>query len=141
MNCHREDELLDALGRGFVGADLAAHVAECASCSELQLVAGALLDERNDAIAEAPVPSAGTMLWRMHMRRRQDARAAAQRSLLIGQAVTLAIAMAVMIAIFGSTLAVGLREVIAAIRVSTPLLVAGAILLLMPIAGWVAIRK
>jgi len=134
--CPREDELLDALGRGFVGDELNAHAAACASCGELRLVAGALLDERVEAISQAPVPSAGTMLWRMHMRHRQEAQALARRSLLIGQAVTLAIAIALMVALFGPQVAVGIRQF------STPLLfVLATSILLAPIAGYVAIRQ
>ena len=140
--CHREDELLDALGRGYVGPELNAHVSACESCSELQLVAGGLLHERTDAIAESPVPSAGTMLMRMQMRHRQDVQAAARRTLFIGQAVTLTVALGLTFAIFGTNLVVELREVVAAIRVSTPLLLAAATYLLVaPIAGYVAIRQ
>jgi predicted anti-sigma-YlaC factor YlaD len=134
--CPREDELLDALGRAVAGAELDAHVATCPSCSELRLVAGALLDERVEAISQAPVPSAGTMLWRMHMRHRQEAHAVARRSLLVGQAVTLAIAIALMVALFGPHVAVEMSQF------STPLLfVLAASVLLAPIAGYVAIRQ
>ena len=142
MICHREDELLEALQRGFVGPELTAHVAECAACTELHTVAGALLHERVDAITEAHVPSAGTMLWRMQARHRQDMQAAARRSLLIGQMGTVAIAITLVVAFFGVEVAGGVREMIAVLRVSTPLLIALATwLLLAPIAGYVAIRQ
>ena len=146
--CHRENELLDALGHGFVGAELAAHVAGCAPCSELKMVAGALLDERVDAIAEAPVPSAGTMWWRMQLRRRQEAQAAARRSLVAGQAMTLTIALALAVSLFGADVAAELRgafHMLAAVRFSTPLLIAAAVLgawaLGAPIVAWVAVRQ
>ncbi|HEX2122336.1 MAG TPA: hypothetical protein VHL59_11895 [Thermoanaerobaculia bacterium] len=143
--CLREDELLDALGRRFVGPELEAHVASCPSCSELQMVAGALLDDRAQAMMEAPVPSAGTMWWRMQMRHRQEAQAMARRSLLVGQAVTLAVAIALVVSLFGASFALELREVrevLASVRVSTPLLLAIATwVLIAPIAGYVAIRQ
>jgi predicted anti-sigma-YlaC factor YlaD len=140
--CRREDELLDALGRGFVGAELAAHIAECPSCAEVHLVAGAFFEERVDAITEAPVPSAGTMLWRMQMRQRREAQATARRSLLVGQAATLVVAIALVVALFGADLAIGIREVVSTIRLSTPLLLAlAAWVLAAPIAGYVAIRQ
>ena len=105
-------------------------------------MAGGLLYERTDAIAESPVPSAGTMLMRMQMRHRQDVQAAARRTLFIGQALTLTVALGLTFAIFGTNLVVEMREVIAAIRVSTPLLLAAATYLLVaPIAGYVAIRQ
>ncbi|HYC60048.1 MAG TPA: hypothetical protein VEK79_10845 [Thermoanaerobaculia bacterium] len=139
--CEREDELLDALGAGYVGAELESHVMSCASCSELRSVAGALLDDRAMAMMEAPVPSSGTMWWRMRLRQRQEAAATAQRTLIIGQAVTLAVAIALLVSFFGSEVAVGVREAVATIRVSTPILLAIATsLLAAPIAGWVAVR-
>jgi hypothetical protein len=140
--CHREDELLDALGRGYVGAELAAHIESCASCSELQLVAGALLNDRADAVAEAPVPAAGTMWWRMQLRHRHEAQSTARRTLLIGQALTLAIAVGLMVVLFGADVALTVRQLVGSIHLGTPFFLALATsLLLVPIAGWVAIRQ
>ena len=139
--CPREDELLTALGRGFLTPDLETHAQECASCGELRLVAGTLLADRAAAVAEAPVPSAGTMWWRLQVRQRRDAQAFARRSLLVGQALSLAVALALLVALFGGTAVHALREVVAAVRVSTPLLLALATLVLLaPIGGWIALR-
>lgn len=140
--CPREEELLDALGAGFIGDELESHIATCAACRELRLVAGALLDERVQAVSEAELPSSGTMLWRMQMRRRQEAQAAARRSLLIGQAVTLAASVVLVFVLLGSHLAGEAVNVIASIRLSPPLLLAVAVwLLAVPIAGWVLLRQ
>lgn len=140
--CAREAELLEALERGFVGAELDAHAGSCASCGELRLVAGALLDERVEAMAEAPVPSSGTMWWRMRARHRHEAEAAARRSLMIGQAATLLVAIALVVSYFGGEIAFGVRHLVATVRLSTPLLLAVATwVLLAPIAGWVALRQ
>lgn len=140
MSCVREEELLEALERMYVGAELDAHVASCASCGELRSVAGALLDERANAVVEAPVPSAGTMWWRMQIRRRQEAATSARRSLLIGQAVTLVIAFALVIAFLGADLAAIARGLFA--NVSTPLLLAlAAWVVATPVAGWLALRQ
>lgn len=142
MSCPREHELLDALGRAYVGAELESHVASCASCSELRLVAGALLDDRAAAMTEAPVPSAGTMWWRMRVRHRHEIEATARRTLLIGQAATLLIALVLVVAFFGGDVAFAVQHLIATIRVSTPLLFAlAAYVLLAPIAGWAALRQ
>lgn len=145
VRCPFEDELLDALGRGYVSAELAAHIAGCSSCGELQLVAGALLDEHATAVREAPMPSAGTVWWRMQIRHRHEVQAAARRSLFVGQAATLVIALILAGAFFGVELTVGIREIVAAVRLSTPLMViVGAWLLFLlaaPIAGYVAIRQ
>lgn len=140
--CEREDELLDALGAGFIGDELESHIATCAACAELRLVAGALLDERVQAVTEAAPPSSGTMLLRMQMRLRQEAQATARRSLLIGQAVTLTAAVVLVFTLLGSNLAGEAVNVIASIKLSTPLLLAVAVwLLAAPIAGWVLMRE
>jgi len=140
--CPREDELLDALGRGYVGAELDAHVRSCTLCKELRLVAGALLEDRVKAVANAAVPSAGTMWWRMQLRQRQEAQALARRSLFVGQAVTLAVAMILVVTLLGADFATGVREAIATVRWNTPLLLAIATsAFVVPIAGWVAIRQ
>lgn len=140
--CPREDELLDALGAGFIGEELESHITTCAACGELRLVVGALLDERMQAVTEAALPSSGTMLWRMQMRRRQEAQSAARRSLLIGQAVTLAAALVLVFTLLGGTLVGEAVNVIASIELSTPLLLAvAAWLLAAPIAGWLLIRQ
>lgn len=140
--CPREDELLDALASRFVGPELEAHVASCASCSELRLVAGGVLDDRIAAIAEASVPTAGTMWFRMQMRQRLEAQTRARRSLLIGQAATFVIGIALLAAVFGHDIASQVREVIEASPFSTWLLLALATpILAAPIAGYVAIRQ
>ncbi|HEX8173309.1 MAG TPA: hypothetical protein VF824_22435 [Thermoanaerobaculia bacterium] len=146
MSCEREDELLDALGRGYVAAELESHLAACRDCAELRAVAGALLDERIHAVQQAAVPSAGSMWWRIQTRTRQDAAAAARRALLIGQAATLLIALALGTSYFGFRAATGLvsdvHALVAAVRVSTPLMIAlAAWIVAAPIAGWAALRS
>lgn len=140
--CPREGDLLDAFAAGFVGPELSAHVADCPSCSELQLVAGALLSDRAQAIADAPLPSSGTMLWRMQMRHRHEAQAAARRSLFLGQAMTLLVAIALVGSFFGIAVVIEFREVLTAFRISTPVLIGLATwALLAPIGGYLALRQ
>ena len=140
--CDREDELLEALGRGYVGAELESHLTSCAACSELRLVAGALLDDHAHAVAEAPVPSSSMMMARIRIRMRQDAQATARRSLLIGQAATLLIAIALVAAFFGTDVAGSVKSLASTIKFSTPLLLGfTAWIVAAPIAGWVAIRQ
>ena len=142
MTCPREDELLDALGRGFVDRELDAHAAGCADCGELRLVAGSLLDDRAAAMIEAPIPTAGTMWWRMRLRQRHEAEATARRSLLIGQLATVAVAIALLLSFFGTDLAVEIRHAATMIRLSTPMLLLLATwLAAAPIAGWMAVRQ
>jgi hypothetical protein len=140
--CVREAELLAALQRGCVGPELAAHAAGCAACGELRAVAGALLEDRAAALAAARLPAAGTLWWRMRLRHRRDAEAAARRSLVVGQAVTLAVAVALLVAFFGAELVEVARGLAATLRVHTvPALALGALGLLAPLAGWIAVRQ
>jgi predicted anti-sigma-YlaC factor YlaD len=140
--CSREDELLDSLGRTFIGPELESHLSGCAPCSELRLVAGAFLDDRAQAMTEAHVPSSGTMWWRMRVRYRQEMEARARRSLYLGQAATLLVAIGLVVSFFGSDVALEVRHLMSTIRLSTPLLlIAATWALAVPIAGWVAIRQ
>jgi hypothetical protein len=142
VRCEREDELLDALGRGYVNAELTAHIDVCAACTELRLVAGALLDDRAGAIAEAHVPTSAAMWYRMQLRSRQDAALRSRRSLLIGQTATLLIAISLIAAFFGSDVASAVRHLGAAIRLSTPLLLAIATwMVAAPVLGVIAVRQ
>jgi hypothetical protein len=141
-HCRYEDELLDSLARGYVAPDLDAHVAACNNCSELRVVAGALLDDRHDAMSDAAVPSSAMMWRRIQMRDLQVAQSRARRSLLIGQAATLCVALGLMMTFFGSDVFTGVTEMVLAIRLSTPWLLAiASALVLAPIGGYVAITQ
>lgn len=143
--CTREDELLMSLERGYLAPELRAHCETCPSCGELQSVAAALLDDRAHAMTEAALPSAGTMWWRMQLRLHRDAQAAARRSLLIGQAATLAVALILIAAFLGTRIAAGVRELFTSTTLGLPLLLACIVLamslLAAPIAGYVATRQ
>jgi len=140
--CRREDDLLDALGKGLVGAELEGHVEQCAACSELRLVAGALLGDRTDAMREAAVPSSASMWWRMQMRYRRDVATATTRSLWIGQALTLAVAIGLTALVFGGEVSGAVRHLATSINVSTPILLAIATTIVAaPFAGYVATRS
>jgi hypothetical protein len=140
MSCDRENELLDALDRGYIGAELESHVQWCDDCGELHAVAGALLDDRATAIAESGVPSAGTMLFRLRLRARQEAQATSRRALLIGQVATLLVALTLVITFFGRE-ARSVVTLFGSIPLGTPLLIVLAIwLIAAPVAGWAAVR-
>lgn len=140
--CAREDELLDALGRGYVGEELEAHVEACDSCRELKVVAAAVLDDRAVAMTEAHVPGGGAMLLRMKLREQHEAEARARRSLFIGQGITLGVALIIIAAFLGGPLAEAALRLATALRVSMWLVVTVAsAIALAPVAGWVAVRR
>lgn len=142
VQCERESELLEAMQRQFVPADLVVHMESCSACAELQQIAGALLDDRAEAMAAAHVPSAGSMWWRIQLRKKQEAEAASRRSLFVGQAATLAVALLIGLAFFGVDLAIAVRHVFTSITLSVPLLLLFSIsLVVAPLVGWVAVRQ
>jgi hypothetical protein len=82
------------------------------------------------------------MWWRIQMREQQAMQAAASRSLLIGQAATLVLAIALIAVFLGGDVVAGFRGVVASLRLSTPLVLLLAWgMLAAPVAGWVAIRQ
>jgi hypothetical protein len=76
-SCNREAELLDLLRRGswpLAGdPELHEHVQECRRCSEVLLVAQALLASRAATDAASPLPDPGILWWRAAIRRRSAA--------------------------------------------------------------------
>lgn len=92
--CVREADVLDALQTSAwpecCGAELRAHVDECASCSELVAIVLPLLDEHRSATLEAAVPSAAVVWWRAQLRARQEAERRVARPIGIAQGVSLA---------------------------------------------------
>lgn len=136
IRCPHEDELLDALGRGFVDPDLRSHLRECSPCRELELVAGSLLEDRSLAVATAAVPSASAMWVRMQIRARLQAEARARRTLVIGQAISLLVAVLLVVTVVGGYLAASIPDLIMATGWSSVLILAsaGATVLL----GWTA---
>jgi hypothetical protein len=75
--CHREQEVLDAVrsGRwsGPWGDDLRNHAAGCVVCAEVAMVAELLLDDGALAQDEAQVPGAGLVWWKAQRAARRAA--------------------------------------------------------------------
>lgn len=89
-----EQEVLEAVMSGRFDSAWAepfrAHVAGCASCSDLVLVAGSLRLEREAAAAEAKPPSAALVWWKAQLRARQEAAQRAVRPIAIAEKAGLA---------------------------------------------------
>ena len=77
--CEYESAVLEAVewGRWPHGcaAELRAHVAQCAICADVALVARILEPESRRARAEAPLPAAGVVWWKVQLRVRREAAA------------------------------------------------------------------
>jgi hypothetical protein len=96
--CSRESDVLDAVAStrwpDRVSPELVAHVATCASCADVAVVAQALRCDQDAAWQEASVPSSGQVWWRAEMRARQDAIRAASRPIAIAHGVGALLALA-----------------------------------------------
>lgn len=160
--CPREAEILDAIGAGrweeCRDEELGSHVANCETCSEIALVASALLEDRGEAVRDAAVPPSGQVWWRMQMRARREEQLAAGRTVSAAQAVVLVCASSVALATLGAGVLPGWGAWIARSASALPArllelsslpvsgiwiaaLAGAAILLLAPVAVWFAITE
>ncbi len=98
LDCPREADVLDALASARwpdrVDRDLAEHVASCAICADVVVVASAIQQDHDAAWQEASVPSSGQMWWRTEMRARQDAIREASRPVAVAEGVAVVLALA-----------------------------------------------
>lgn len=88
--CEREQAVIAAVRRGSWEPELRAHVASCAVCSEVALVAQALGEMHAVDLAEAQIPSAGWMWWRMQLRAKREAGERATQPITLIERVTYA---------------------------------------------------
>jgi hypothetical protein len=99
--CARESDVLDLIGIGQwparADADLAAHVASCPSCTDLALVASAIVDVRDTGTAYKRLPDAGIVWLRAQMRAREDAARRAARPLWMAQVAGVAAVIAILV--------------------------------------------
>jgi len=87
--CHREQEVLDAVrsGRwsGAWGEEIRTHAAGCPACAEVVLVAEALLQEHHREQAEVRLPSAGLVWWKAQLAARRSAEARATQPIALAE--------------------------------------------------------
>jgi hypothetical protein len=104
--CEFEAEVLAAVLQSRwparVDAELRAHVAECAICSDVVAIAGAIDEAREELRDGAVVPDAGRVWWLAQLRARHEAAATAGRPITAAQVVAFACAVALLGACFGA---------------------------------------
>jgi hypothetical protein len=98
VECHREQDVLDALTSDHWPDDLRAHASTCTICSDLVAAVQPILVDRVDLSSEGHLPSSGVMWWRAQMRARQEAAREASRPITIAQIVAAVSAVALVIA-------------------------------------------
>lgn len=106
MSCEFEAEVLaaalEARWPERADAELRAHAAGCAVCSETALVAGAMEQAREESRAMAAIPDAGRVWWLAQLRARREAERAADRPITLMQAAAFACATGLLGACFGA---------------------------------------
>src|SRR5918995_733222 len=93
FSCVRERDVLRAVALEWRDEDdavLAAHVAACGRCAEVQAAADVLRAQHVRDAQAARVPSGAAMWWRLERRLRAERARRVQRTALILQAVVLA---------------------------------------------------
>lgn len=112
-DCPHEPDVLDAVVSARwpdrLDAELTAHLATCAVCSETAIVAYALLAERDVAWRDAVVPPAGQVWWRAEMRARQEAIRAAAQPIAVAETAAGVLVLA-LLAVLGRGLWPWIRE-------------------------------
>jgi hypothetical protein len=100
--CPREADVLDAVASGRYPArdlEIAAHVAECAVCTDLAVVAAAMAQDDEAAWTDAAPPASELVWWRAQLRARSEAAQAAARPMAIVQGLAAVVAIAALVAV------------------------------------------
>jgi hypothetical protein len=104
VECPREQDLLDVMAAGRwperCDAELRAHVHDCAICTDLVEVVGALFDARDVVYADVPVPASGTVWWRAQLRARREATERAARPMTVVQGVAACLGLVALVGLY-----------------------------------------
>jgi hypothetical protein len=158
VECEFESEVLTAVLQSRwperTDATLRAHVAGCAICSDVAAVAGVIENAREDMRADAAVPDSGRVWWLARVRARQEAAKAAARPITATQLIAGACAVGLLGACFGATSAWfqsalrGVGVTLVEFDWTGELIAHGALILgmaavlfLVPVAAWLAMRR
>jgi hypothetical protein len=107
VECEFESEVLAAALQSRwpdrVDAQLRAHVAGCAVCSDVIVISRAIDDAREQAYACASVPDSARVWWHAQLRARREAAQTAGRPITAAQVMACACAVGLLGACFGAT--------------------------------------
>ena len=106
VECRFEAEVLGAVLEGCwperADADLVAHAAACAICSEVAAVAVAMAESREEIGAPPAIPDSGLVWWVAQRRARLEAAEIANRPIRATQTIALVCAIAIVCGYFGA---------------------------------------
>jgi hypothetical protein len=153
-SCEFEPEVLAAVIQSRwperVDAQLRDHAAQCEACQETALVAGAIETAREAEYARVKLPDAGKVWWLAQLKARREASQAAARPITIVELIAVACTVGLLGACFGATsewFQAGLRWLQSGfsgfdfVQHAALAVGMGAVLLLVPAAAWLAMRK
>ncbi len=107
VECEFESEVLAATLQSRwperVDADLRAHVAMCAICSDVVAIGSAFDNAREEMRVSATLPDSGRVWWLAQLRARREAAEAAGRPITAAQVIAFACAVGLIGACFGAT--------------------------------------
>jgi len=107
VECEFESEVLAAALQSRwpdrVDAQLRAHVAGCALCSDVIVISRAIDDAREQAYDCASVPDSARVWWHAQLRARREAAQTAGRPITAAQVMACACAVGLLGACFGAT--------------------------------------
>lgn len=142
--CPREKDVLELMRSGHADDDLCAHIASCAVCAEVAVVASALIDDRTMLVRNAEVPGSGIVWWRMQVRLRNEAAAVARRSMTAAQIAIVGFAVVIALVFLAAQSTDWVQHLIAlasAIPLAVVIVALTAWLALAPVAAWLALSR
>jgi hypothetical protein len=105
LDCHREAEVIDAIASrrwpDRIDDELRTHVAHCAICADVAVVASAIRSDQDGVDEAAQLPPAELVWFRAQARARAAAARQAARPIAVMQAVGLAAATALISTLIG----------------------------------------
>src|ERR1700730_18187570 len=107
VECEFESEVLAATLQSRwpdrVDAELRAHVAACAICSDVVVISAAIDGAREEMYPSTVVPDSGRVWWLAQLRARREAAQTAGRPITAAQVIAFAYAVGLLGACFGAT--------------------------------------
>ncbi|HEX6158614.1 MAG TPA: hypothetical protein VF111_00515 [Thermoanaerobaculia bacterium] len=105
--CEREDELTEVIRDGrwpsLGDSELARHARSCAACTDVVIVATAIVEDQQRAVKAASVAAPGTAWWRVQRRAAAETMRAANRTVVAVQTLSCLAALTIALTLVGST--------------------------------------
>lgn len=105
--CEREDELTEVIRDGrwpaLAKSELAQHARSCAACTDVVIVATAIVEDQQRALRSASVATPGAAWWRVQRRAAAETVRTANRTVFAVQLMSCIAALAIAVTVIGTT--------------------------------------